>query len=87
MWRCSTTIATVGRICISRKARPTLRDFIGEAPNLLFRSVAMRLRDETKQALREVNRYTIGCTAGDWNQDGFEDLVVANIGFNSSVDQ
>ncbi len=40
------------------------------------------VRDVTRSAMAEEYRYTIGCTAGDWNQDGFPDLITANIGAN-----
>lgn len=48
----------------------------------LYRSVDGRIVDVTGPAGMTENRYTIGCTAGDWNQDGFPDLITSNIGAN-----
>ena len=56
--------------------------FISAHSNLLYRTEAARLVDVTGSAMAEEFRYTIGVTAGDWNQDGFPDLITANIGAN-----
>ncbi|MCA9137024.1 MAG: VCBS repeat-containing protein [Planctomycetales bacterium] len=46
----------------------------------LYRSVNGKIVDVTAAAGVTDDRYTIGCTAGDWNQDGFPDLVTTSIG-------
>ncbi|MGI9470921.1 MAG: FG-GAP-like repeat-containing protein [Rubripirellula sp.] len=57
-------------------------DFIGTQSNLLYRSVDGELRDVTLPAAADENRYSIGATSGDWNQDGFPDIVLGNLGSN-----
>ncbi|MCO8122300.1 FG-GAP-like repeat-containing protein [Stieleria sp. TO1_6] len=54
--------------------------FVSEQANPLYRSIDGRLSEVTAAATAEEFRYTIGCTAGDWNQDGLPDLIAANIG-------
>jgi tetratricopeptide (TPR) repeat protein len=48
--------------------------------NKLFRAGESRLREVTAPSRTTEPRYTLGVTAGDWNQDGFPDLAVASIG-------
>ncbi|MGI9470917.1 MAG: FG-GAP-like repeat-containing protein [Rubripirellula sp.] len=57
--------------------------FVSSKANQLFRSSDGALIDVSVNAACDDARYTIGCTAGDWNQDGFPDLITANIGANS----
>jgi tetratricopeptide (TPR) repeat protein len=57
-------------------------EFIAQQSNVLYRNEGGRVVDVTDRAEAEEYRYTIGCTAGDWNQDGFPDLITTNIGFN-----
>jgi tetratricopeptide (TPR) repeat protein len=52
----------------------------GKMSNLLYRQVDGRLEDITERTGTPDHRYSIGITSGDWNQDGFADLVIANIG-------
>lgn len=54
--------------------------FQSEVTNQLFRNARPQLVDVTRQSHCDEYQYSIGVTAGDWNQDGFPDLVVANIG-------
>ncbi|MEM8668786.1 MAG: FG-GAP-like repeat-containing protein [Planctomycetota bacterium] len=56
--------------------------FVAKASNVLLRNVDGRLVEVTEAAQVVDRRYTIGCSAGDWNQDGFPDLITANIGAN-----
>lgn len=58
-------------------------DYIGSESNQLFRNLGDALHDSTVAAGAEEYRYSIGVTAGDWNQDGFVDLVVGNLGANT----
>ncbi|WP_231603288.1 FG-GAP-like repeat-containing protein [Neorhodopirellula pilleata] len=58
---------------------PTLA---GELSNQLFRHVSERLDDVTESAGVTLKRYSTGVTSGDWNQDGFPDLVVGCLGVN-----
>ena len=60
-------------------------DFVAKNSNLLVRNVGGRLTEVTSQAAAGDWHYTIGCTAGDWNQDGLPDLVTANIGPNQML--
>lgn len=53
---------------------------VGELSNILYRNVDGRLVNVTESAGVQDTRYSVGLTTGDWNQDGFSDLVVANIG-------
>ena len=53
---------------------------LGQNTNQLFRNIGGTLIDATEAAGVSDRRYTVGVTSGDWNQDGFPDLVVANIG-------
>lgn len=57
--------------------------FIGEHSNQLYRNRDNQLVDITAAAAATEHRYSLGVTAGDWNQDGFPDIVVANIGANT----
>jgi hypothetical protein len=54
----------------------------GSMPNLLTRNLGDRFVDVTSIASCDDRNYTTGITAGDWNQDGFLDLVVANLQLN-----
>ncbi|MCS7467722.1 FG-GAP-like repeat-containing protein [Stieleria sp. ICT_E10.1] len=53
---------------------------VGERSNQLYRGVDGKLVDRTQSAAVTDTRYSVGLGSGDWNQDGFADLVVANIG-------
>ncbi|MEL6106981.1 MAG: FG-GAP-like repeat-containing protein, partial [Planctomycetota bacterium] len=57
-------------------------NFVGTQSNVLYRNVNGVATDITEFAGAGEVRYSTGVTAGDWNQDGFADLVVANIGAN-----
>ena len=56
--------------------------FVSKDNNVLFRNIDSKFADVTLSASVEDRQYTMGCTAGDWNQDGFPDLITANIGAN-----
>ncbi|MGB0598577.1 MAG: FG-GAP-like repeat-containing protein [Rubripirellula sp.] len=57
--------------------------FQGDSSNQLYRGEGVKVRNITELAGAADYRYSLGVTAGDWNQDGFPDLVVANIGANT----
>ncbi|MGI9443114.1 MAG: FG-GAP-like repeat-containing protein [Rubripirellula sp.] len=54
--------------------------FVGALPNQLYRNQATTLADVSDFCDVSVREYSIGVSKGDWNQDGFPDLVIANIG-------
>ncbi|MAI30809.1 MAG: RNA-binding protein [Rhodopirellula sp.] len=58
-------------------------EYRGTESNQLFRNLGEHLQDSTNKAGAVECRYSIGVTAGDWNQDGFVDLVVGNLGANT----
>lgn len=53
---------------------------VGTLSNLLYRNLAGQFEEMTAVSGTSDKRYSIGVAAGDWNQDGFDDIVVANIG-------
>jgi len=53
---------------------------VGTLSNLLYRNVAGKFEETTAVSGTADKRYSIGVAAGDWNQDGFDDIVVANVG-------
>lgn len=55
-------------------------DFVAAESNQLYRSDGSRVVDVTVNAFASDFQYTIGCTSGDWNQDGLPDIVTSNIG-------
>ncbi len=54
--------------------------FQGKESNQLFRNSDSTMVDVTENSLTSETQYSIGVTAGDWNQDGFPDIAVTNIG-------
>ena len=56
---------------------PTFR---GRLANQLYRNQATDLKDVSEACYASVRQYTLGVAVGDWNQDGFPDLAIANIG-------
>ncbi|NND98381.1 MAG: tetratricopeptide repeat protein [Pirellulaceae bacterium] len=52
----------------------------GQLTNQLLRNVDQLFHDNTSESETMESQYSLGVTAGDWNQDGFADLVIANIG-------
>ncbi len=55
-------------------------EMMGRQSNVFYRLQGDHLVDVTKPTGTSEYRYSVGVTTGDWNQDGFADLVVANIG-------
>ncbi len=55
-------------------------DFNGDLSDMLYRNLSNGMAEVTQAAATSDFGYTIGVTAGDWNQDGFADLAIANIG-------
>lgn len=53
---------------------------VGTESSALYRNVQANFVEATEPANASEYRYSIGVTAGDWNQDGFDDLVIGNIG-------
>lgn len=53
---------------------------LAEVSNMFYRQVDGQVRQVAKETGTEEFLYTVGVTAGDWNQDGFQDIVLANIG-------
>lgn len=58
-------------------------DGIGNAPNLLARQVDEKFQTVTDPSRSDDRGYTCGVTSGDWNQDGFPDLVIGNLRANT----
>ena len=58
-------------------------EFVGTQTNILYRSAGDQLIDVTSPSGSSEFRYTLGVTAGDWNQDGLPDLVLGNLGRNT----
>lgn len=54
--------------------------FVGTLANQLYRNEATQLIDVSDACAASICNYSIGVAEGDWNQDGFPDLVIANIG-------
>lgn len=63
--------------------------FQGPISNQLFRNLdwndaaADTLVDVSTRSQATDYRYSLGATSGDWNQDGFPDLAIANLGDDS----
>jgi len=58
---------------------------IGEQPNCLFRQMDGLFTLVTNEARADDRGYSLGVSAGDLNQDGFEDMVVCNFGANTRL--
>lgn len=54
----------------------------GKLPNLMARNLGLMFQDVTQPSGTDDRSYTLGVTSGDWNQDGFPDLVVGNMTTN-----
>jgi tetratricopeptide (TPR) repeat protein len=70
---------TQGCEWITNESSPTPS---GQYRDRLFRSAAGRSLDITESALPDDPGYGQGCAAGDFDNDGFCDLYVANVGRN-----
>jgi tetratricopeptide (TPR) repeat protein len=64
-------------------------DFVATKSDQLYRTMVVndskgqrRVVDVTQPAGVSERDFSVGVTAGDWNQDGFTDLAVSNIGIN-----
>ena len=55
-------------------------DFQSDEPNPLYRNIETQVKDISQWAGTGETMYTLGVTAGDWNQDGFDDLAVNQFG-------
>jgi ASPIC and UnbV/FG-GAP-like repeat len=64
------------------QAATTPPDGVSDLSNGLFRHVGKRFVDVIQPSGADDRGYTVGVTAGDWNQDGFADLVIGNLGIN-----
>lgn len=54
--------------------------FESDEPNPLYRNIDKKVKDVSQWAGTGETMYTLGVTAGDWNQDGFDDLAVNQFG-------
>lgn len=55
----------------------------GQRANALFRQVDHRFQNVTELASADDRSYSVNVTSGDLNQDGFDDIVVCNLGTNT----
>ena len=55
-------------------------EMVASVSNLFFRKIDNQVSEISQWSETQEYFYTVGVTAGDWNQDGFQDLVLANIG-------
>ncbi len=58
---------------------------MGAKPNCLYRQVDASFSLVTAEAQADDRGYTLGVSAGDLNQDGFDDVIVCNFGINSRL--
>ena len=54
----------------------------GVGGNELYRNLNSQFSDVSPVLSEDSSSYTIGCTVGDWNQDGFPDLVTSGMGWS-----
>ncbi|EMI21460.1 ASPIC/UnbV domain protein [Rhodopirellula maiorica SM1] len=64
------------------QAATTPPDGIATFSNALFRNRNGQFANVIAEAAADHRGYTMGVTAGDWNQDGFADLMIGNLGRN-----
>ncbi|MGB1926823.1 MAG: FG-GAP-like repeat-containing protein, partial [Rubripirellula sp.] len=57
--------------------------FAANFGNQLYRTTDRSMRNIAEKSETDLRQYSLGATAGDWNQDGLPDLVVSNIGRNT----
>ena len=55
-------------------------EFEGKLPNALYRNIDGKLSAVSDGDSLSITTYSTGVTAGDFNQDGFDDIVVSAIG-------
>lgn len=55
---------------------------VSDDPNALYRGTEEGFRDVIEPSLSDNRGYSTGVTSGDWNQDGFPDLLICNLGRN-----
>ncbi|WP_431192297.1 FG-GAP-like repeat-containing protein [Rhodopirellula bahusiensis] len=55
----------------------------GVKPNALYRQLDEKFTDIVDASMSDDRGYGHGVTAGDWNQDGWPDLLLANFGENA----
>lgn len=58
---------------------------LSKESNQLMRNRDNRFHNVTERSHSKDFGYTHGVTAGDWNQDGFPDLVIGNVGVNQML--
>lgn len=68
-------------IALGQGGSSLTQDSVGGGMNSLLSQVDGKLVQKSQCGLSSVS-YTMGMTAGDWNQDGFADLIIANFGRN-----
>ena len=57
-------------------------NFISTSSNELYRNINHKVTEVASASATNLKQYSLGATAGDWNQDGHPDLVISNIGSN-----
>ena len=65
---------------VQAAATPEERD--GQKPNCLYRNEGQNFIDTTLSAGADDRGFGLGVSSGDVNQDGFPDLLIANLGAN-----
>ncbi|WP_145173530.1 FG-GAP-like repeat-containing protein [Rubripirellula lacrimiformis] len=55
-------------------------EFKTDASNPLYRNLGQKVVEVSQWAGSSEDSYSIGVTAGDWNQDGFDDLAINQFG-------
>ncbi|WP_442510646.1 FG-GAP-like repeat-containing protein [Novipirellula sp. SH528] len=64
------------------QAATTPPEGLATLSNALFQNRGGQFANVVAQANADHRGYTVGVTAGDWNQDGFPDLMIGNLGRN-----